>query len=76
MKKIIQVRFICFLSCKGLSYDDVGVASRGTVRSGDTAGSWFQLKTGDFVQEPLGGLLPKNDSLEASYVTLSGTTVV
>ena len=42
-----------FLFAKGLSHNDVGVA-RGTVFQGVRPGAGF--KTGDFVEEKLGGL--------------------
>ena len=51
--------FICFLVRKGLSNDSIGVG-RGTVFKDIRPGADF--KTGDFVQEKLGGL-PYNDSL-------------
>ena len=44
---------MCFLVCKVLSEDDVGMA-RGTVSQEIRQGAG--LKTGDFVKEKLGGL--------------------
>ena len=42
-----------FLVCKGLSSDGVGRGGKGHRISGNTAGAGF--KTGDFVEEKLGG---------------------
>ena len=51
-KKKKHKNFIHFLSCQGLSNDDVGVA-RGTVFQEIRPGVGF--KTGDFVEDRLGG---------------------
>ena len=51
---------------KGLSNDDVGVA-RGTVFSGDTAGSWSQNRR--FRSTIVGGGLPQDDSRVPSCYT-------
>ena len=47
---------ICVHVCKGLSKDDVGIGSdaRGIVLEENQPGAGF--KTGDFVEEKLGGL--------------------
>ena len=60
---------VYFLACNGPSIDDVG-ASRDTVFSGDTTGSWF-LKPTIFIKEKLGGGLRvyRRTSLRANFFT-------
>ena len=53
--------FMCFLVCKGLSNNEVGVA-RGAPYFRKYGGELVS-KTGDFVKEKTGGLLPLNDSV-------------
>ena len=62
--------FTYFLVCQGLSNDDVGVPTRGTVFEEIWPGAGF--KTGDFVKEKLGATverlsLSKTDHIDYIY---------